>query len=91
MIKIRLTEDDYKILKQIDFSEAKDEYFYIVTKILIHLYKNYKQIDMSDFYIEFLTKKLSIREKQISNTVEITIEDGMYDPLFLENFLLKIT
>ncbi len=28
MIKIRLTEEDYKILKQIDFSEIKGEVFF---------------------------------------------------------------
>ncbi len=44
---------------------AKDDYYAIVAKILVYLYKKYKCIDIDDNYIRPRSEAFPIEEKQL--------------------------
>ena len=48
---------------------AKDDYHVIAAKILVHLYKKYKQKEVDPNYILPLTKDFPIQEQQLIETV----------------------
>lgn len=45
---------------------VKDDYYTIVAKILVYLYKKYKQKDIEQDYITPMTKDFPIKEEQLS-------------------------
>ena len=56
---------------------AKDDYYTIVAKILVYLYKKYKQKDIDHDYISPLTKDFPIKEEQLLETVSMMMEQGL--------------
>lgn len=80
---------------------AKDDYYTIVAKILVYLYKKYKQKDIKQDYILPMTKDFPIKEEQLLETVSMMIEQdlikGVYerawggDIVFVDYNSLKIT
>lgn len=55
---------------------AKDDYYTLVAKILVYLYKKYKQKDVEEDYISPLTKDFPVKEEQLMETVSMMIEQG---------------
>ena len=56
---------------------AKDDYYTLVAKILVYLYKKYKQKDVEEDYISPLTKDFPVKEEQLMETVSMMIEQGL--------------
>lgn len=56
---------------------AKDDYYTIVAKILVYLYKKYKQKDIEQGYITPMTKDFPIKEEQLIETISMMIEQGL--------------
>lgn len=56
---------------------AKDDYYTLVAKILVYLYKKYKQKENENDYISPLTKDFPVKEKQLLETVSMMIEQGL--------------
>lgn len=56
---------------------AKDDYYTLVAKILVNLYKKYKQKEIEKDYISPLTKDFPVKEKQLMETISMMIEQGL--------------
>ena len=56
---------------------SKDDYYVIVTKILVYLYKKYKQLGVDQDYILPMTKDFPIQEQQLFDTIEMMIDLGL--------------
>lgn len=56
---------------------ANDDYYTLVAKILVHLYKKYKQKDIEKDYIYPLTKDFPVKEEQLMETISMMIEQGL--------------
>ncbi len=56
---------------------AKDDYYTIVAKILVYLYKKYKQKDIEQNYILPMTKDFPIKEEQLLETISMMIEQRL--------------
>lgn len=80
---------------------AKDDYYTLVAKILVYLYKKYKQKDIDKDYISPLTKDFPVKEEQLIETISMMIEQGLIkgaytktwggDIVFVDYNSLKIT
>ena len=55
---------------------GKTDYYTIVAKILVCLYKKYKHMDFDENYISPMTKDFPISEEQLSETVAMMEEQG---------------
>ena len=55
---------------------AKDDYYVVVSKILVYLYKKYKQKDVEENYIAPMTKAFPIKEEQLNDTISMLIDQG---------------
>lgn len=55
---------------------AKGDYYVIVAKILVYLYKKYKQMDVDDSYLQPMTKDFPIKDRQFIETIEMLIDQG---------------
>lgn len=53
---------------------AKDDYYTLVAKILVYLYKKYKQKEIEKDYISPLTKDFPVKDEQLMETVSMMIE-----------------
>ena len=53
---------------------AKDDYHVIAAKILVYLYKKYKQKEVDPNYILPLTKDFPIQEQQLIETISMLID-----------------
>ncbi len=56
---------------------TNDDYYTIVAKILVYLYKKYKQKDIEKDYISPLTKDFPVKEEQLMETISMMIEQGL--------------
>ncbi len=56
---------------------AKDDYHTLVAKILVYLYKKYKQKDVDRDYILPMTKDFPIKEEQLLETISMIIDEGL--------------
>ena len=56
---------------------AKDDYYTLVAKILVYLYKKYKQKDVEEDFISLVTKDFPVKEEQLMETVSMMIEQGL--------------
>ncbi len=63
---------------------AKDDYYAIVAKILVYLYKKYKCIDIDDNYVRPRSEAFPIEEKQLFETIEM-----MRDQEFITGTIIK--
>ncbi len=80
---------------------AKNDYYTIVAKILVHLYKRYKQLEIDSDYIAPLSKDFPIKEEQLIETISMMIDQGLIkgncikawggDIVFIDYDSLKIT
>ena len=50
---------------------AKDDYYVIVAKILVYLYKKYKCIEVDEDYIRPRSEAFPIEEKQLFETIDM--------------------
>ena len=76
------TSSSFILYKNVDNSQggvivAKDDYYIIVTKILVYLYKKYKQLEVDQNYILPMTKDFPIQEQQLFDTIEMMIDQGL--------------
>lgn len=55
---------------------AKNDYYVIVAKILVYLYKKYKCIDVDEDYIRPMSEAFPIEEKQMFETIEMMATQG---------------
>ena len=55
---------------------AKDDYYVLVAKILVYLYKKYKQNDVDEDYIAPMTKDFPVKEEQLMETIAMLIGQG---------------
>ena len=56
---------------------TNDDYYTLVAKILVYLYKKYKQKDIEKDYISPLTKDFPVKEEQLMETISMMIEQGL--------------
>ena len=56
---------------------SKDDYYVIAAKILVYLYKKYKQLAVDQDYILPMTKDFPIKEQQLFDTIEMMIDQGL--------------
>ena len=56
---------------------SKDDYYVIVTKILVYLYKKYKQLEVDQDYILPMTKDFPIQKQQLFDTIEMMKGQGL--------------
>ena len=56
---------------------SKDDYYVIVTKILVYLYKKYKQLEVDRYYILPMTKDFPIQKQQLFDTIEMMKGQGL--------------
>nr|DAM53579.1 MAG TPA: YjcQ protein [Caudoviricetes sp.] len=55
---------------------GKTDYYTIVAKILVYLYKKYKHMDIESDYISPMTKDFPIPEEQLKETVLMMVKQG---------------
>ena len=55
---------------------GKSDYYTIVAKLLVYLYKKYKRMNVDEEYILPLTKDFPISEEQLMETVDMMQEQG---------------
>lgn len=55
---------------------AKDDYYVIVAKILVYLYKKYKQLDVKKTYLHPLTAEFPISKEQLDETILMLNDQG---------------
>ena len=55
---------------------GKNDYYTIVAKILVYLYKKYKRLKVDENYILPLTKDFPISDEQLQETVVMMKEQG---------------
>lgn len=80
---------------------AKDDYYVLVAKILVYLYKKYKQKDVDEDYITPLTKDFPVEGEQLMETIAMLIDQGYVkgtlvkawggDIVYIDYHSLKIT
>lgn len=80
---------------------GKSDYYTIVAKILVYLYKKYKRIKVDEDYILSYTKAFPIPEEQLKDTIGMMEEQGLIkgelikdqddDVVYIEYHSLKIT
>lgn len=63
---------------------AEDDYYTLVAKILVHLYKKYKQKDIEEDYIYPLTKDFPVKEEQLIETISMMIEQGLIKGTYIK-------
>lgn len=56
---------------------AKNDYYSIVAKILVYLYKKYKQMDIDPDYILPMTVDFPIKEAQLFETIDMMVGQGL--------------
>lgn len=54
---------------------AKDDYYFIAARILIYLYKKYKQMDVDKNYLHPMTKEFPICKEQLDETIVMLIDE----------------
>ena len=55
---------------------SQDDYYVLVAKILVYLYKKYKQKDVDEDYIAPMTKDFPVKEEQLMETIAMLIDQG---------------
>lgn len=55
---------------------GKSDYYTIVAKILIYLYKKYKRISIDEDYISHMTKEFPISKEQLDETIVMMMEQN---------------
>lgn len=55
---------------------SQDDYYVLVAKILVYLYKKYKQNDVDEDYIAPMTKDFPVKEEQLMETIAMLIGQG---------------
>lgn len=55
---------------------GKTDYYTIVAKILVYLYKKYKRISIDEDYISPMTKEFPISKEQLDETIVMMMEQN---------------
>ncbi len=55
---------------------GKSDYYTIVAKILVYLYKKYKRMEIDEDYISPVTKNFPISSEQLDETISMMVEQG---------------
>lgn len=55
---------------------GRTDYYTIVAKILVYLYKKYKRIDIDEEYILPMTKDFPISQEQLEDTITMMVDQS---------------
>ena len=61
---------------------GKTDYYTIVAKILVYLYKKYKRMDVETDYISPMSKDFPISEEQLHETIVMMISQGFVTGIY---------